>query len=665
MSSSPESPTNTTGAHRAHRDARKRVVPRPASRTTPPARYEPCLDGLFTYCLSVLCDHDAATAALGDVLHHAERRGARGPAAESELKTWLYALARWVCLRRLAEAKRNREGGGRHAQGAARRGEAAQGAGGSGGANGSGGAVGANGSAGSGGSDASGGAGGARTSAAAGTSGASEAPGTSWASTDSGATGAPAASTASATTTPSSSSSSSATDASVTEETARRRRRELAQLAWPEAAGTTPEQREALELAVRHQLTPAQVAAVLGMDLTKARGLLASAACEVERTRAALAVVETGSCPIVARLTGDNQLLLGTALRRELVRHVDDCPRCRRTAERAGATAWPGTAVSPAALPVVEAPRSALHMAMAHVPRARGGGPRYDRRGFPMDPKDHAARRDRFRARAVTTTVVATVVAAPVLALWAAYRGAPLTGEGHDGRSVTASEDGGAGGLGGDRVDGYENAGNARKGPEPRFTKGSHSPDVSVEVISGGSAGSSTGPGRLTVEAQPSGDTTLITLTASGGAPVHWSAAESASWLYLSRSSGTLAPGRSVTIQVYVDHTREPAGHWSARVSIAPSGAIIAIDGHGNGRPPTRPGPGPRPTEPRPSDPGPSNPGPSDPGPSDPGPSDPGPTDPDPTPTPTDPTPAPSDPGPGSGDTSPPQGDGSGGPSPS
>ncbi len=239
---------------------------------------------------------------------------------------------------------------------------------------------------------------------------------------------------------------------------------------------------------------------------------------------------------------------------------------------------------------------------------------------------------------------------------------------------MTASEDSGAGGLGGDRThDDYENAGNARKGPEPRFTKGSHSPDVSVEVISAGSPShSATGPGRLTVEAQPSGDTTLITLTASGGAPVHWSASESASWLHLSRSSGTLAPGQSITIQVYVDHTREPAGHWSARVSIAPSGAIIAIDGYGDGRPPTHPGPGPGPSDPGPSDPGPSDPGPSDPGPSDPGPSDPGPSDPGPSdpgpsdPGPSDPgpsDPAPSDPGPG--DSSPPPGDGSGSGSPS
>ncbi|MGH1552426.1 hypothetical protein ACRAWF_10750 [Streptomyces sp. L7] len=123
----------------------------------------------------------------------------------------------------------------------------------------------------------------------------------------------------------------------MSEELRELRRRELALLAWPEAAGTTPEQREALELAVRHRLAVHEVAAVLGMDLATARELLASAACEVERTRAALAVVETGACPSVARLTGDHRLVLSSALRRELVRHVDDCPRCRRTAEARGA----------------------------------------------------------------------------------------------------------------------------------------------------------------------------------------------------------------------------------------------------------------------------------------------------------------------------------------
>lgn len=217
------------------------------------------------------------------------------------------------------------------------------------------------------------------------------------------------------------------------------RRTELARLAWPEAAGTTPAQREALELAVRHRLGVPELAAVLGAPPAAARELLSGAACEVERTRAALAVVETGNCPAVSLLTGgdgdgqgDGNVLLSGTLRAELVRHVDDCPRCRRVAERVGVAApWPGSGgINTAALPLVPAPRTAVHAAMLRSGRGRGRrpGPRFDRTGFPMDPRDRAARRDRLRARAVTTTVVATVVAAPVLALWAAYRGAPSTG---------------------------------------------------------------------------------------------------------------------------------------------------------------------------------------------------------------------------------------------
>nr|WP_246114035.1 hypothetical protein [Streptomyces montanus] len=560
MSSRPQTTTHTTGEHQPYPAARDRAATRASARTSaqcPPARYEPYLDGLFTYCLSVLCDHDAAIAAVGHALALAERRGPRGPAAPDDRRAWLYALARWMCLRKLTEAK-----------------------------------------------DAE-----AKLTEAKDKVEPTQQKRHGTAAEDD------------------------------------RRRRELALLAWPEAAGTTPEQREALELAVRHQLSAREVAAVLGMGAVAARELLGAAACEVERTRAALAVVETGTCPSVARLIGDDQLVLGSALRRELVRHVDDCPRCRRTAERAIPGSWPGTSVTPAALPVLEAPRAALHTAMAHVPRARGGGPRFDRRGFPMDPKDRAARRDRLRARAVTTTVVATVVAAPVLALWAAYRGAPLTGEGSDGRPVTASEARGPIGLGGEEAGAYENSGKAGARPDSRSTRNKRLSDVSVEVIG---VASGHRKSALSVEADSSGDTTLITLTASKSSPrqVRWSARTGASWLYLSRSSGTLRPGESLTIKVYVDHLREPTGHWSARVSISPAGAAVSIDGYGTaGTPdPWDPGPGPGPT---PSGPTPPDPTPADPGPGpEPTPSDTTPTPADPEPTPTRSDPPPSEPGP-------------------
>lgn len=569
-SSTPEISTRSArsaGAHRAHREARDRGAARTLAQR-PPARYEPYLDGLFTYCLSVLCDHEAATAALGDVLALAERRGRHLPQAPADRRAWLYALARWACLRKLAEAKQKRQSS--HAAGRTDRQPADRPAG-------------------------------------------------------------PAAS----------------------EEVQERRRRELALLAWPEAAGTTPEQREALELAVRHHLAAREVAAVLGMDPAAARDLLASAACEVERTRAALAVVETGACPSVSHLVGDDRLVLGTALRRELVRHVDDCPRCRRTAERAIPGRWPGTSVTPAELPVLPAPRAALYVAMAHHPRARNAAPRFDRRGFPMDPKDHAARRDRLRARALTTTVVATVVAAPVLALWAAYRGTPI-GEGQDGRSASAREADDPFGLDGEMAGGgYENTGNASTRPGPRFGKDGKA-DVSVEVIGVAGAGRES---ALEVTADNSGDTTLVTLTASGPAPVRWSASTGAPWLYLSQSSGTLRPGESVTIKVYVDHLREPAGPWHAQVAVTPVGAVVHIEGYGTAPSPSDPGPDPRPSGP--GDPPPTHPDPTpttsapDPTPTTPPPS----SDPDPTPTPTDP--APTDP---TGSTPPPSD--SGDPSP-
>lgn len=547
MSSSPETSTRTTGAHRAQREERDRGAARTLAQR-PPARYEPYLDGLFTYCLSVLCDHDTATAALGDVLALAEKRG--GPDAAGDRRSWLYALARWACLRKLAEAKQKRQ-----------------------------------------------------STHAAGRHGVSR----------------------------------KSTEAPVAEELQEARRHELALLAWPEAAGTTPEQREALELAVRHRLAAHEVAAVLGMDLAGARELLASAACEVERTRAALAVVETGDCPGVARLTGDNQFVLSSALRRELVRHVDDCPRCRRSAERAIPGRWPGAMITPAELPVLEAPRAALHMALAHPPRARGAAvPRFDRRGFPMDPKDRAARRDRLRARAVTTTVVATVVAAPVLALWAAYRGGP--GEATEGHSASASEAHGPGGLDGEAASGgYQNAGNARTKPGNRFTKDGR-PDVSVEVVSVAGAGKK-GAGHLEVGADNNGDTTLVTLTATGAAPVRWSATTGASWLYLSQSSGTLKPGETLTIKVYVDHLREPAGPWSARVAISPAGAVVTIQGYGTAPTPSGPGRPGSPGEPATPPPGPGS-SPTASAPSDPTPSDPPSSSPTPDPTPTDPTPS-------------------------
>ncbi|WNI17109.1 hypothetical protein [Actinacidiphila sp. ITFR-21] len=470
----------------------------------PPAHYEPYLDGLFTYCLSLLCEHTAATAAVGEVLALAERQRTR--LREPSLRRpWLYALARWACLRRLAAV-----------------------------------------------------------------------PGAVPLGAD---------------------------------PEAERRRAQLAALAWPEAAGTTPEQREALELAVRHQLSPREVAHVLGLDTETARALLARAACAVERTRTALAVVDTGCCPAVARRAADAGASLGTVLRGELVRHVDDCAVCRRTAERVvaagpwpgapGAAGFPEPAGSTGVLVLIELSRPAAYAALlramdAGLGRSRDATPRFDRRGFPLDLQDRAARRTQLRHRAVTSTVVAAVVAAPVLALWAAYQAAPL-GEGH-GTDRAASERDGLDGVP------YEKAGSSRPAAGSASSGASAAAGTpAVAVSSPSAAPPADGSGYLTVTAHAGHRHTLVTLTASGGTPVRWGAVTAAYWLRLSDRGGTLRPGESVTVAIGIDRSLEPSGPWTARISFTPGRAGVVLRGSA-----ARPVPPPGSTAPTPPESGPA-----------------------------------------------------------
>ncbi|MEV1007717.1 hypothetical protein [Streptomyces sp. NPDC049881] len=515
----PTAPADTTGPG----------APEPVPAPPGTAYDDAHLDGLFTYCLSILGEHDAATAALGEALALAERQDERGrrPTAPALLRPWLYALARWSCLRRLS----------------ARRGTTAD----------------------------------TRP----------EAPHVVGDDTE-----------------------------------ARRRRRELAALSWPEAAGTTQPQHEALELTVRHQLPVRDVARVLRLSESAAHTLVTTGAREVERTRAALAALESAGCPATAALAGDDRrLLLGSGMRRELIRHVDDCPACRLVAQRAmAAVSWPGG--RPAAqtrLAILPAPRAAVEAARLAILRARAQHtPRYDRAGFPVDEKERAARREKLRGRALTTAVVAAVVAAPVLALWAAYEEGAPTGERARGEDAAATaQDGvltgsggggelryggvggggtvedGAAGDGRDRTGGDDGAA-AQEGDDP-----SAEPDTGQDAAdSEGTAGEGdAGPGRITAEAAPTGAGTRITLTASGGEPVAWTLTADADWLLPSRTSGTLRPGESEVVEVTVDPAREPAGPWRARITVEPAAAVITVEGGG------APEPGPSPSQPQPTEP--------------------------------------------------------------
>ncbi|MFG2845247.1 sigma-70 family RNA polymerase sigma factor [Kitasatospora sp. NPDC048296] len=518
------------------------------------AAYDRQTDGLFTYCLSVLCEHDAAADALREVGELARRHGGR-LAEPGLVRAWLFSLARYCCLRRLAD-------------------------------------------------------GGAREPGPE--------PG---------------------------------------EAEAARRRRELASLAWPEAAGTNPEQREALELSVRHRLTPLEVAAVLGLPFDRTRELLAAAETEVARTRAALLVLGVGSCPELDRLGGAGaeswrDWVLGPALRRELVQHVVDCPTCRGTAERVAAGEAAEGAAGLSGLPLLSAPAPGSSVSsvsavssvssadgVGYLPSAGAAGAagrrgpavaepglRFDHGGFPRHRAPDAGRGLAVRRRVVTTGVVAAVLAAPVVALWAGHRGGG-SGSAASVSAVRVDEAGreagqrpqpwsagAAGGTEGAGMPGLELAG-AGVGPGgsagsggaetllPGFPRLSFqgplvpvpgrgatplsspalvaAPAPSVEQV----AAPGTGPagrapaGLLTVEAGEYGSRTVLTLTNSGTTEIRWHAVTDAAWLRLSRDSGTLAPGQRITVIVTVDEDLAPTTPWTARIALPPSQAVVTLEG--------------------------------------------------------------------------------------
>ncbi|MGR7001360.1 RNA polymerase sigma factor [Yinghuangia aomiensis] len=232
-------------------------------------------------------------------------------------------------------------------------------------------------------------------------------------------------------------------------------RAELAALAWPEAIGLAPAEREALELAIRHGLEPSGLAAVLGWEEDTARGVLLGAGREVDRTRAALEGARGAvSCPDGPGLAA---AYTEPGVRDQLVDHVDECRRCgphvRLAAARLAPTA--GAAAATSVLPSIAPPHDLRADVLGDLGRGRSAqrpaelsrrATEFDADGFPVFRVGASrVRSGRRRMALVAVVVVAIVAAIPATVLWQAAHRHDVHDAAHDARisaaRVTTADD--------------------------------------------------------------------------------------------------------------------------------------------------------------------------------------------------------------------------------
>ncbi len=107
-------------------------------------------------------------------------------------------------------------------------------------------------------------------------------------------------------------------------------RAELRRLVRAALDGLSPDEREVIELDLRHDLHGADLAAVLGVPRNQAHALASRARGQLEKALGALLVARTGrrACPELDMLLDDWDGRLTALTRKRVSRHIDQCDVC-------------------------------------------------------------------------------------------------------------------------------------------------------------------------------------------------------------------------------------------------------------------------------------------------------------------------------------------------
>jgi RNA polymerase sigma factor (sigma-70 family) len=173
-------------------------------------------------------------------------------------------------------------------------------------------------------------------------------------------------------------------------------------------SGLNAQEREAVDLGLRHELGVEDLAGALGLSSEQAENLIAGARVELENALAAAIVARTGrgECPTVAALVDSWDGPISPVARKKLVRHIESCPICDERRERKVATGRLLQSLPVAAMPH-DLREHALHAANApdqaayRATIAERAEP-FDEWGWPSVLDQGRRPRSRSRSRAQT-----------------------------------------------------------------------------------------------------------------------------------------------------------------------------------------------------------------------------------------------------------------------
>ncbi|GAA0372912.1 sigma-70 family RNA polymerase sigma factor [Actinoallomurus spadix] len=381
----------------------------------------------------------------------------------------------------------------------------------------------------------------------------------------------------------------------------RGRRLETRRLVHSALAGLPGRHREAVDLAVRHELAAEDLAGVLGISSQEALELVAESRDELDNALAAAIIARTGrgDCPSVAALVDEHEWPLPPEVSRKLIRHIASCPACRDRRQRKVSTNRLLQMMPVAALPARL--RGAI-LSAATDPDLAEARARIARRAEPFDAWGRPTSLDRVRPAhdddrggVPRLWPVVGAAACVLLVAGAVFLVTGGSSAQHPSGGARRPVAAGTGASPSDSPSAGDPADSGSPDPTPSSTTPTPTPTRTSRTPTPTPTPTATTrrpaprpthtrkrrsprpvPGTLVVSAEGPGDAKTITLTARNGV-VHWAASPGPYVTVGGPTSGTLAPGRSVTLTATADEVTactQTTPVERSGVTFTPGGAV-------------------------------------------------------------------------------------------